>query len=103
MKRPTIKGLQAEIAALKDQLRDYDPRKELQSGDNLQAANAKFRAVKRRLVSHMVLVDKILEALDNLGRKNVVTKEDLRQLREVCELLKIARASGLELKAYADE
>lgn len=80
----------------------YDPRSSIQQGDSLQAAKTKFRMTKRRLVSHMVMVDKMLEGLDSLGRKNVVTKEDLRQLREVRDLLKEARASGLELKADAD-
>jgi hypothetical protein len=79
-----------------------DVRERIRADDNSQAARTKFRLLKARLRSHMVAVDVMLAKIDELGRANVVTKEDLRRLREVRDLLHEARAQGLEMTEDAN-
>lgn len=81
---------------------DDDIRETIRASDNTQAARTKFRLLKGRLRSHMVAVDLMVAKLDELGRSNVVTREDLRRLREVRDLLWEARAQGLELEENAN-
>lgn len=97
-----IINLWQENEALKATLKGYDPQASLRATDNAQASNRRFQLLKPRLRSLMAQVDTILGALDKLGQQNVVTKEDIRVLREVRDLMKEARAQGLELKAEAD-
>ncbi len=54
-------------------------------GMKSQASEAKFRQVKQHFQQYQAAVSKILDGLNEIGRKNAVTKEDIRRLRELRE------------------
>lgn len=54
-------------------------------GMKSQATETKFRQLKQHFQQHQAAVSKILDGLNEIGRKNAVTKEDIRRLRELRE------------------
>lgn len=78
--------LDAEEARLRAQLGFVpilDRAKQIDAGNDAQAARAMSRQIKGAFVEYQQAVKQILDGLDDLGKANHVTKEDLRKLRQI--------------------
>lgn len=99
-KDQSIIGLQVDKNSLRDRLnaavRTMDdqhakianmemdgPKRDLEKFNDAQAARAMSRGTKQHFQAYQFAIKKILDQLDTLGKSNVVTKEDLRRLREL--------------------
>lgn len=71
------------LAARVANMETEGPKRALEKFNDAQAARAMSRNTKHHFRAYQAAVKVILDRLDQLGRKNHVTKEDLRKLREL--------------------
>src|SRR5688572_14179778 len=75
-----------QIAALQAQVLNAEmdgPKRTLEKSNDAQAARSMSRQTKQHFQAYQAAVGVILDQLNEMGKGNVVTKEDLRKLRQL--------------------
>lgn len=74
-----------EDRRIADLNRNGEEKRDLEKQNDAQAARAMSRNTKQAFQTYQAAVKQILDKLNDLGKSNVVTKEDLRRLRQLRE------------------
>ena len=79
-------ALQIEVDRLRAQVANMEtegPKRDLEKFNDAQAARAMSRNTKQNFQAYQAAVKIMLDRLNDLGKANHVTKEDLRKLRQL--------------------
>lgn len=72
-----------EDRRIADLNRNGEEKRDLEKQNDAQAARAMSRNTKQAFQAYQAAVKQILDKLNDLGKSNMVTKEDLRRLRQL--------------------